>query len=112
MKEREMLPYCKAHGIGIIPWSPLSEGYLARPLGIVTQRMTASRDGPFEMKLSAEDRKVIGSVEELAERKGWSMAEVALAWVCAKATSPIVGFSSVCHSRKSTRREGLANAYL
>lgn len=30
-EEREMLPLCEKEGIGVIPWSPLAHGYLARP---------------------------------------------------------------------------------
>ena len=92
-----MIPYCKAHGIGIIPWSLLAEGFLARPLGVETKRADASKNGPFEIRLSIEDRQIIDNVEKLAKGKGRTMAQVALAWICSRVTSPIVGINSVRH---------------
>ncbi|KAJ7797743.1 NADP-dependent oxidoreductase domain-containing protein [Mycena olivaceomarginata] len=83
-EEREMIPYCKAHGIGIIPWGPLAAGALARPLGTV-----------FESKYSDIDKTIIGRVEELAKKKGCTMSQIALTWVQMKIDSPIVGISSV-----------------
>ena len=34
-------------------------------------------------------------MQELAEKKGWKMSHVALAWINKRITSPIIGFSSV-----------------
>ena len=100
-----MIPYCKSKGIGVIPWSPLAEGFLARPLGTETRRTIASKNGPFEVRLSDEDREIIANVQKLDGKLGWSMAQVALAWTCAKITSPIVGFSSVsCYHPSSSMR--------
>lgn len=41
------------------------------------------------------DQKIIGRVQELAEKKGWKMSHVALAWINKRITSPIIGFNSV-----------------
>ena len=41
------------------------------------------------------DITIINRVEELAKKKGWTMAQVALSWVSSRVSSPIVGFSSV-----------------
>ena len=41
------------------------------------------------------DEKIIGRVQEIAEKKGWPMSQVALAWINKRVTSPIIGFSSV-----------------
>lgn len=41
------------------------------------------------------DVKTIGRVQEIAEKKGWKMAHVALAWINKRVSSPIIGFSSV-----------------
>lgn len=43
----------------------------------------------------AESVEIIGRVEKLAEKKGWTMSQVALAWSLERVTSPIIGFSSV-----------------
>ena len=96
-----MIPYCNAHGIGLIPWSPLAAGNLARPLGAETMRKAVSRGGPFEMRHSEADIEVINRVEELAKKHGWTMAQVALVWVGKKVASPIVGVSSVSERSRS-----------
>ena len=44
---------------------------------------------------SEVDVKTIGRVQEIAEKKGWKMAHVALAWINKRVSSPIIGFSSV-----------------
>ena len=38
-EEREMLPLCQDQGVGVIPWSPLARGRLARPWGAHTPRV-------------------------------------------------------------------------
>ncbi|KAF8197237.1 NADP-dependent oxidoreductase domain-containing protein [Mycena galopus ATCC 62051] len=91
----EMIPYCKAHGIGIIPWGPLAAGALARPLGVETARSDAAKGTVFERKYSDTDKAIIGRVEELAKKKGCTMSQIALTWVQMKIDSPIVGISSV-----------------
>ncbi|KAG5649257.1 hypothetical protein H0H81_005073, partial [Sphagnurus paluster] len=87
-EEREMNAYCNYNGIGLIPWAPLGAGSLARPLSVSTAR---SKD----RKHSAADEAIIKRVEELAEKKGVTMSQIALAWVGGKVASPIVGFNSV-----------------
>lgn len=48
-----------------------------------------------ELGFTETDKKIIGRVQELAEKKGWTMSQVALAWSNARCSSPIIGFSSV-----------------
>ena len=95
MQEREMNPYCNTHGIGLIPWGPLHAGDLARPLGTTTVRKEGAKGTPLEKKLSEADETIVRRVEEVAKKKGWSMNQVALAWIGKKVSSPIVGISSV-----------------
>jgi aryl-alcohol dehydrogenase-like predicted oxidoreductase len=90
-----MIPYCKFHGIGIIPWGPLSGGDLARPLGTETARSKAYEGTPLQRKYRPSDELIISRVEEIAQKKGWKMSQVALAWSAMKVTSPIIGISSV-----------------
>lgn len=99
-EEREMLPLCAAEGIGVIPWSPIARGRLARPWDAQTER---SRTDEFGSKLFAHtqdaDRAVVERVAEVAAQRGVPMARVALAWVLAKPmiTAPIVGASRPGH---------------
>jgi aryl-alcohol dehydrogenase-like predicted oxidoreductase len=94
-EEREMLAYCKFNGIGVIPWAPLASGVLARSFGTETVRVESSKGTVFEKKFSEADETIIGRVEELANKKGVKMGQIALAWVGQKVVSPIVGISSV-----------------
>ncbi|TDL18331.1 Aldo keto reductase [Rickenella mellea] len=98
-EEREMNAYCNYHGIGLIPWSPLHGGDLARPLGTSTVRsevMTAAFKGTtHEINTTEADKEIITRTEELSKKKGWTMSQVALAWMGTKVTSPIVGISSI-----------------
>ncbi|TDL18348.1 Aldo keto reductase [Rickenella mellea] len=98
-EEREMNAYCNYHGIGLIPWSPLYGGDLARPLGTSTVRkevMTAAFKGTIhEIKTTESDRQIITWTTELSKKKGWTMSQVALAWIGTKVASPIVGITSI-----------------
>jgi 1-deoxyxylulose-5-phosphate synthase len=99
-EEREMIPFCRAEGIGLIPWSPLARGRLTRPPETATIR---SRTDEFATRLYATtteaDGKVIGRVREIATVHGVPPARVALAWLLQKPgiTAPIVGASKPQH---------------
>ncbi|KZO93195.1 Aldo/keto reductase [Calocera viscosa TUFC12733] len=90
-EEREVNKYCEYAGIGLIPWGPVAAGLLARPLA---QQKETARAKAQQRELSPADEQIITRVEELAKKKGWTMAQVALAWIDGKCSSPIVGFSS------------------
>jgi aryl-alcohol dehydrogenase-like predicted oxidoreductase len=96
-EEREMIKYCNATGVGLIPWAPMARGHLARPPSEEpsTVRSKADQKSSMTTGKSEEDRKICERVKELAEKKGWKMSHVALAWINKRVTSPIVGFSSV-----------------
>ena len=99
-EEREMLPLCAAEGIGVIPWSPLARGRLARPWGTNTERM--AQDDVSRKLYDATgdaDRKVVEKVSEVAASRGVAMAQVALAWVLSKqaVTAPIIGATKPHH---------------
>jgi aryl-alcohol dehydrogenase-like predicted oxidoreductase len=97
-----MNAYCNNAGIGLIPWGPLSAGALARPVedteGGTTDRAASGNKSIWKHVFSDADRAIIGKVEEIAKRKGWTMSQVALAWVNEKVASPIIGFSTVSKS--------------
>jgi 1-deoxyxylulose-5-phosphate synthase len=95
-EEREMLPLCADQGVGVIPWSPLARGRLARPWGEATQR--SENDG-FGSSLYAEsDRAIVDRVGEVAAARGVPMAQVGLAWILTKPiTAPIIGATKPHH---------------
>jgi aryl-alcohol dehydrogenase-like predicted oxidoreductase len=96
-EEREMLPLCQDQGIGVIPWSPLARGRLTRPWDTSTARTQS--DGFGGSLYKDEDAAIVAKVLEIAERRGVSAAQVALAWVMAQpaVTSPIVGVTRPEH---------------
>jgi len=97
-EEREMNRYCNATGVGLIPWAPLCRGLLARPLsatGTTTRSEGEQKNPLFSTGRTESDHAVINRVQELAEKKGWKMSHVALAWINKRISSPIIGFSSV-----------------
>ncbi|KAG7103530.1 Aldo-keto reductase dtxS3 like protein [Verticillium longisporum] len=97
-EEREMNRFCNDTGVGLIPWAPLCRGHLARrpeDFGS-TDRSRAEKAGQAGGSGTSErDREIIGRVVELADKHGWAIAHVALAWINRRVASPIIGFSSV-----------------
>ncbi|KAM5359032.1 hypothetical protein ACJZ2D_014786 [Fusarium nematophilum] len=91
-EEREMIPFCKATGVGVIPWSPLARGLLTRPWG--TAESDRARNDKFGAVWNATaSGEVVGRVEELARKKGISMAKLSTAWVLRKGCWPILGLN-------------------
>ena len=95
-EEREMNPFCEAEGIGLIPWSPLARGLLARPFGEKTERSEKDvKTKKWFQEADEQNEGIVGRVEELARRKGCKMAVLAVAWCLAKGVCPIVGLNSL-----------------
>jgi aryl-alcohol dehydrogenase (NADP+) len=96
-EEREMIPLCRDQGIGVIPWSPLARGRLARPWNETTARSEVDEFG--RGLYTEDDRAIVDRVGEIAEQRGISRAQVALAWLLAQpgVTSPIVGATKPRH---------------
>jgi len=109
--ERELIPMAQTYGIGIIPWSPLARGYLSgkyRSGADVTSesRFAFDREGATGHMAERWDKHfgeragaMIALLETLAEEKGATMAQVAMAWVTRQpgVTSPIVGPRTTAH---------------
>ena len=96
-EEREMLPLCADLGVGVIPWSPLARGRLTRDWDATTAR---SETDEFGRTLYGEgDREIVDAVARIAEGRGVSRAQVALAWVSRHPTvaAPIVGATKPEH---------------
>jgi aryl-alcohol dehydrogenase-like predicted oxidoreductase len=101
-EEREMLELCQAEGVGVVPWSPLARGRLARAWeetpSTVRGRYDPWGDGVYAAMREA-DRKVVDRVGEVAARLDVSRAQVALAWLLHQpaVTAPIVGATRMHH---------------
>lgn len=89
-----MIPLCHDLGVGLLPWSPLARGRLARPPGATSARdKTDQMSKTLFSRTEDMDRKVIEAVAAVAGRLGLPMAQVALAWVLAKpdVSAPLIG---------------------
>jgi aryl-alcohol dehydrogenase-like predicted oxidoreductase len=101
-EEREMIPLCRAEGIGIIPWSPLARGFLMgnRRKEDLGETVRAKTDEyAHRLYYQDSDFKIVERVSEIARKRGVSNAQVALAWMLQKPgiTAPIIGASKMQH---------------
>ncbi|SJL15994.1 related to voltage-gated potassium channel subunit beta-1 channel subunit beta-1) [Armillaria ostoyae] len=97
-EEREMFPTLKMFGVGAIPWSPLGRGKLTRPLAKQGDTIRGETDKLLVRYNGIESTEaIINRVEELAKKKGLSMAQLSIAWMLSKEgiTAPIVGTTSL-----------------
>ncbi|KAH7323158.1 NADP-dependent oxidoreductase domain-containing protein [Stachybotrys elegans] len=96
-EEREMNRYCNETGVALLPWAPLAHGRLARDPQTApsTLRSSDSKNGALYDQDEGSSHAIISRVQDIAERRGWPMSHVSLAWLNKKVTAPIVGFSSV-----------------
>ncbi len=100
-EEREMLPLCKADGIGVIPWSPLARGRLTRTWDDQSSRSRSDDIGKRLYTRTSEeaDRRVVEAVARIAHERAVPMARIALGWLLAKSeiTAPIIGATKLQH---------------
>jgi 1-deoxyxylulose-5-phosphate synthase len=100
-EEREMVPLCRDQGVGLIPWSPLARGTLARPPRAQgTKRSETDRFGKTLYSIMPEaDQRVLAAVDHLAKARNVPHAQIALAWLLQKegVTAPIVGATKMEH---------------
>ena len=101
-EEREMLKLCAEEGVGVMPWSPLARGRLARPWenepGTLRGKTDDYAKNLYEGTESA-DKKVVDAVTKIAGERGVPHAQISLAWLLSKpvVTSPIVGATKLSH---------------
>ena len=100
-EEREMIPLCQSEGVGVIPWSPLARGRLARPWQ--SEPTTRYETDQFGKQMYSQtedaDRQVVHRLGQVAERRAVPRAQVALAWMLSKPgiTAPFVGATRPHH---------------
>jgi aryl-alcohol dehydrogenase-like predicted oxidoreductase len=99
-EEREMAPLCQDQGVGIIPWSPLARGKLARPPEAKTARTETDQFGKrLYARTEEADLRVQAALDLVAKARQVPHAQVALAWLLQKGgvTAPIVGATKQHH---------------
>jgi aryl-alcohol dehydrogenase-like predicted oxidoreductase len=96
-EEREMIPFCIDQGVGVIPWSPLARGRVARPWDTETTR--AENDEFGRTLYTDADKPIVDVVGEIASERGIARAQVGLAWMLSKPgiSAPIVGATKPQH---------------
>jgi aryl-alcohol dehydrogenase-like predicted oxidoreductase len=99
--ERELLPFCQDKSIGVIPFSPLARGVLARkPTKDQNDTLRYQSDALAKSRYAQEDNlTTVERVSALADARGLPMAQVALAWMLSKpvVTAPIIGATKPHH---------------
>jgi len=99
-EEREMMPLCEAEGVGMIPWSPLARGVLARRPSNEAEATSRSEADPFVAAFQTEpDHQIVAAVCRIADERQVKPGQVALAWLLARPAlaAPIVGASKLHH---------------
>jgi aryl-alcohol dehydrogenase (NADP+) len=99
-EEREMIPLCLDQGVGLIPWSPMARGFFAKNRSAEGDTARSKSD-PFARQLyyRDEDFTVSERANEIAQTRGVSGSQIALAWVLNKPhiASPIIGATKMDH---------------
>lgn len=92
-----MLPLCADQGVGAIPWSPLARGRLTRDWDAGSARSETDEFGKTLYR--GEDQVIVERVAQVAQARGVSRAQIALAWVAANpvVSAPIVGATKLSH---------------
>lgn len=95
--EEEVLPLCRKYGLGVMPWGPLAEGWLTgvyrKDKSFPTGTRIAGKNLSSDADYIAKRLDVIEALISVAEEKGCSLSQLALAWLIAQpdVTSPIIG---------------------
>ena len=104
-EEREMMRLCAEDNLALTPYSSLAGGRLAKHPGETSRRLQEDLYAKSKYDSTVEqDARIIRRVAELAEQRGVSMTEIALAWLLSKVSAPIVGATN------SSQIEGAARA--
>jgi len=109
-EEREMIPFCRDQGVGLLPWSPLARGFLAgnRAKDDATAGATArAKTDEIALKFYYQegDFAIVDALSALAAARGVSNAQIAYAWLAGRpgVTAPIVGASKVWQIEEAVR---------
>ena len=97
-EEREMAKLCAEDNIAMTPYSALAGGRLSKHPGETSKRLEEDSYAKLKYDDTArQDQVIIDRVAELADKRGVSMTEIALAWLLTKVTAPVVGATKLYH---------------
>ena len=111
--EAEILPVCREHGIGFVPYSPLGRGFLAggiRSLADLAADDWRHNDPRYSAENMPGNLAIVDAVAEVAQRHGVSNAQIALAWLLAQGDDivPIPGVKRLVTMRDSVKAPEVA----
>ena len=93
--EHELLPLCLEEGLGVLPWSPLSGGFLSGKYRRDSPKPEGARRTGFDFPPIDEERgfDAVEALDAVAKARGATVAQTALAWLLARpgVTSVIIG---------------------
>jgi aryl-alcohol dehydrogenase (NADP+) len=101
-EEREMLPLCRAEGLGVLPWSPLARGLLTGGRkGVASDASARAETDDYARQMYDDvlDMPVVEQCEKVARERGVAPTRVALAWLLQQpgVTAPIIGATKLQH---------------
>ena len=104
--ELEVLPACRAYGVGVIPWSPLAGGLLG---GALAKAKEGRRAGERIQRAIEKHRPALERYEKLCAEIGEKPANVGVAWLLRRpgVTAPIVGPRTMDQLEDALHAEGL-----
>jgi len=108
--EREMMPMLIDQKVASTPYSPLASGRLSRGIGADTERTKTDEIQRHKYGATeAEDEVIIGRVAELAEKRGITRTQLALAWLLNKppVVAPVIGATKISHLEDSVGAVGV-----
>jgi aryl-alcohol dehydrogenase-like predicted oxidoreductase len=86
---------CRKHGLGVIPYSPLAGGFLSGKYRRGEPLPDSQRAGGVRKYVNDDGFAVLDAVDEIAQARGTAIPAVAVAWLLAKGTIPIIGANTV-----------------
>jgi aryl-alcohol dehydrogenase-like predicted oxidoreductase len=110
--EHELLPLCREEGVGVLPWSPLSGGFLSGKYRRDNPNPEGARRTNFQFPAIDEARgfDAVEALDEIAKKKGATVPQVALAWLLAQpgVTAIIIGANKMSQLEDNLKAAGLA----
>ncbi|HEX8747725.1 MAG TPA: aldo/keto reductase [Pyrinomonadaceae bacterium] len=109
--EHELLPLCVEEGLGVLPWSPLSGGFLTGKYRRDAPSPEGARRSGFNFPPIDEARgfDAVDALDEVAAARDATVAQVALAWLLAQpgVTSIIIGANKMSQLEDNLRSAGI-----
>lgn len=107
---KQLCRYKHTNSVYLSPkWAPLASGHLACPyeqFGKSPRTADDLKNPRFSYGKTPADREIIDRVAVVAFRRGWSMTDVALAWLNQRVTAPVIGFTSVKRIEEALQARG------